>query len=101
MLNFKETRSSIEVMMVLGLPAGSLLAGIEQVHMIRKGELTIDGAEAMSICSQFSALAGIVRPIQRGHLKTSASGSKWWLRSAAVHAYSEHRRPPVQRAAGC
>jgi putative transposase len=63
MLNFKEMRSPIEVIMVLGLPAGSPLAGIEQLHMIRKGQLTIDGAEAMSICNQFSALAGIVRPI--------------------------------------
>jgi hypothetical protein len=56
-------RSSIEVMMVLGLPAGSPLAGMEQVHMIRKGQLTIDGAKAMSICGRFSALAGVVRPI--------------------------------------
>jgi putative transposase len=42
--------------------AGSVLAGIELMHMIRKGQFAIDGAEAMSFADQFSALAGMVRP---------------------------------------
>ena len=52
MLNFKSFRS-----------AGSVLAGIELMHMIRKGQFAIDGVEAMSFADQFSALAGIVRPV--------------------------------------
>jgi putative transposase len=50
MLNFKSFRS-----------AGSVLAGIELIHMIRKGQFAIDGAEAMSFADQFSTLAGMVR----------------------------------------
>jgi putative transposase len=52
MLNFKSFRS-----------AGSVLAGIELMHMIRKGQFAMDGAEAMSIADQFFALAGMVRPV--------------------------------------
>ena len=52
MLNFKLFRS-----------AGSVLAGIELIHMIRKGQFAIDGAEAMSFADQFSTLAGIVRSV--------------------------------------
>jgi putative transposase len=52
MLNFKSF-----------LAAGSVLAGIELIHMIRKGQFAIDGADAMSIADQFSALAGMVRPV--------------------------------------
>jgi putative transposase len=52
MHNFKSFRS-----------AGSVLAGIELMHMIRKGQFAIDSAEAMSIADQFSALAGMVRPV--------------------------------------
>ena len=52
MLNFKSFHT-----------AGSLLAGIELIHMIRKGQFAIDGAEAMSFADQFSALAGMVRPV--------------------------------------
>ena len=51
MLNFKSFRS-----------AGSLLAGIELMHMIRKSQFVIDGADAMSFADQFSSLAGMVRP---------------------------------------
>ncbi|MBD8544435.1 hypothetical protein IFU01_15365 [Oxalobacteraceae sp. CFBP 8763] len=43
--------------------AGSVLAGIELMHMIRKGQFAIDSAEAMSFAGQFSTLAGIVRSI--------------------------------------
>jgi putative transposase len=50
MLNFKSFRA-----------AGSVLAGIELIHMIRKGQFVFDGAEAMSIAHQFSMLAGMVR----------------------------------------
>ena len=52
MLNFKSFRS-----------AGSVLAGIELMHMIRKGQFAMDGVEAMSLADQFFALAGIVRPV--------------------------------------
>ncbi len=52
MLNFKSFRS-----------AGSVLAGIELINMIRKGQFAIDGADAMSFADQFSALAGMVRPV--------------------------------------
>ena len=52
MLNFKSFRA-----------AGSVLAGIELLHMIRKGQFAIDGADAMSIADKFSALAGMVRPV--------------------------------------
>jgi transposase-like protein len=52
MLSFKSFRS-----------AGSVLAGIELIHMIRKGQFAIDGADAMSFADQFSALAGMVRPV--------------------------------------
>jgi len=40
-----------------------VLAGIELVHMIRKGQFAIGGVETMSFAHQFSALAGMVRPV--------------------------------------
>jgi hypothetical protein len=40
-----------------------LLAGIELMQMIRKGQLAIDGANAMSSAVQFYALAEQVRPV--------------------------------------
>jgi putative transposase len=52
MLNFKSFRC-----------AGCVLAGIELMHMIRKGQFAIEGADAMSFAEQFYALAGKVRPI--------------------------------------
>jgi putative transposase len=52
MLNFKSF-----------LSASSVLAGIELMHMIRKGQFAIDGVDAMSFTQQFFALAGIVRPV--------------------------------------
>lgn len=52
MLNFKSFHAA-------GLP----LVGIELVHMIRKGQFTIDGTDAMSFAYQFSTLAGMVRPV--------------------------------------
>ena len=51
MLNFKSFRA-----------AGSVLAGVELMHMIRKGQFTIDGADTISFSDQFYALAGMVRP---------------------------------------
>ena len=51
MLNFKSFRA-----------ASSVLAGVELMHMIRKGQFAIDGADAMSFSDQFYALAGMVRP---------------------------------------
>ena len=51
MLNFKSFRS-----------AGSVLAGIELMHMIRKGQFAVDDAAPMSFAEQFFALAGQVRP---------------------------------------
>ncbi len=50
MLNFKALRA-----------AGSVLASIGLMHMIRKGQFAIDGADAMSFADQFCALAGMVR----------------------------------------
>jgi putative transposase len=52
MLNFKSFRA-----------AGFVLAGIELIHMIRKGQFAINGAEAMSFADQFSTLAGVVRTV--------------------------------------
>ncbi|MDQ1830402.1 IS6 family transposase [Massilia scottii] len=52
MLNFKSFRS-----------AGAVLAGIELMHMIRKGQFEIDGADAMSFAEQFFRLTGMVRPV--------------------------------------
>jgi hypothetical protein len=52
MLNFKSLRC-----------AGCVLAGVELMHMIRKGQFAIDGADAMSFADQFYALAGQVRPV--------------------------------------
>ena len=49
MLNFKSF-----------LCANCVLAGIELIHMIRKGQFSIDGADAMLFAEQFSALAGMV-----------------------------------------
>lgn len=52
MLNFKSFRC-----------ARSVLAGIELMHMIRKGQFAIDAPNAMSFADQFYALAGQVRPV--------------------------------------
>lgn len=52
MLNFKSFRA-----------AGSVLAGVELMHMIRKNEFAIDGADTMSFADQFYALAGMARPV--------------------------------------
>ena len=52
MLNFKSFRS-----------ASSVLAGIELINMIRKGQFAIDAADAMSFADQFSVLAGMVCPV--------------------------------------
>ena len=52
MLNFKLFRA-----------AGSVLAGIELIHMIRKGQFAINGAEPMWLSRKLSTLPGMVRPI--------------------------------------
>ena len=52
MLNFKSFRS-----------AGSVLAGIELMHMIRKGQFAVDDATPVSLADQFYAFAGQVRPV--------------------------------------
>jgi putative transposase len=52
MLNFKSFRS-----------ARNVLAGIELIHMIRKGQFVFDGAAASSFADQFYALAGQIRPV--------------------------------------
>lgn len=51
MLGFKSFRS-----------AGSVLAGIELMHMIRKGQFSNYGAIGMSFAGRFYALAGQIRP---------------------------------------
>ena len=50
MLNFKSFRS-----------ARSVLAGIELMHMIRKGQLLLKGCSELSFADQFYALAGKIR----------------------------------------
>ncbi len=52
MLNFKSFHAT-----------GSVLAGVELMHMIRKSQFAINGTNAMSFANQFYALAGKVRPI--------------------------------------
>ena len=51
MLNFKSFRS-----------AKNILAGIELMHMIRKGQLMMAGCDGMPFADQFYALAGQFRP---------------------------------------
>jgi putative transposase len=43
--------------------AKSILAGIELMHMIRKGQLMMEGSDEMSFADQFYALAGQFRPV--------------------------------------
>jgi len=50
MLNFKSFQS-----------AKNVLAGIELMHMIRKGQLMMQGSDEMSFADQFYALAGQIR----------------------------------------
>ncbi|MDQ2819855.1 MAG: transposase, partial [Pseudomonadota bacterium] len=52
MLNLKSFRS-----------AAAVLAGVELMHMIRKGQFAIDATDAMSFADQFYALAGMLRPV--------------------------------------
>ena len=52
MLNFKSFRS-----------AKCVLAGIELMHMIRKGQLMMEGCNARSFADQFYTLAGQIRPV--------------------------------------
>jgi putative transposase len=42
--------------------AANVLAGIELMHMIRKGQMAMAGCEGLSFAKQFYALAGQVRP---------------------------------------
>jgi transposase-like protein len=43
--------------------AKNVLAGIELMHMIRKGQLMMEGCNEMSFADQFYALAGQIRPV--------------------------------------
>ena len=52
MLNFKSFRT-----------ARSILAGIELMHMIRKGQLILKDCIELSFADQFYALAGKIRPV--------------------------------------
>ena len=52
MLNFKSFRA-----------ARNVLAGIELMHMIRKGQFMIAGINARSFADQLYALAGKIRPV--------------------------------------
>jgi putative transposase len=51
MLGFKSFRA-----------AANVLAGIELMHMIRKGQMAMAGCKGLSFADQFYALAGQVRP---------------------------------------
>jgi putative transposase len=42
--------------------AANVLAGIELMHMIRKGQMAMTGCKRLSFADQFYALAGQVRP---------------------------------------
>jgi transposase-like protein len=50
-LNFKSFRAT-----------GSVLAGVELMHMSGKEQFAVNGADAMAFADQFDALAGMVRP---------------------------------------
>ena len=52
MLNFKSLRA-----------AKNVLAGIELMHMIRNGQLLLEGCIKLSFADQFYALAGKIRPV--------------------------------------
>ncbi|MDB5744308.1 MAG: family transposase [Polaromonas sp.] len=52
MLNFKSFRS-----------ASNVLAGIELMHMIRKGQIMLQGCSELSFAEQFYALSGKIRPV--------------------------------------
>jgi putative transposase len=52
MLNFKSFRA-----------VASVLVDIELVHVTRKGQFAINGADAILFADQFSALAGIAPPV--------------------------------------
>ena len=52
MLNFKSFRA-----------ARNVLAGIELMHMIRKGQLVLEGTTELFFADQFYALAGKIRPV--------------------------------------
>ena len=52
MLNFKSFRA-----------AKCVLAGIELMHMIRKGQMAMPGCKGMTYANQFYALAGQIRPV--------------------------------------
>jgi len=52
MLGFKSFRA-----------AANVLAGIELMHMIRKGQFRIEGVAPTSFADQFYALAGQIRPV--------------------------------------
>jgi putative transposase len=43
--------------------AKNTLAGIELMHMIRKGQLLLEGCTELSFADQFYALAGKIRPV--------------------------------------
>ena len=55
MLNFKSFRTT-----------RSVLAGIKLMHMIRKGQLLLQGCSELSFADQFDTLAGPVRPVVSG-----------------------------------
>ena len=52
MLNFKSFRA-----------AKNVLAGIELMYMIRKGQFLLQGCIKLSFADQFYALAGQIRPV--------------------------------------
>ena len=52
MLNFKSFQA-----------AKNVLAGIELMHMIRKGQFLQEGCIKLSFAEQFYALAGQIRPV--------------------------------------
>ena len=44
-------------------PSSTVLAGIELMHMIGKGQLLLEGGIELSFADPFDALAGHIRPV--------------------------------------
>ena len=76
MLGFKSFRATAKV-----------LAGIELMHMIRKGQMVLKGGEGMSYTNQFYVLAGKIRPAQ----------GQWHVRRPELVFSQLTRRNPLHK----
>jgi aldehyde dehydrogenase (NAD+) len=76
-LNFKSFRA-----------AGSVLAGIELIHMIRKGQFSISGVNPISFADQFSTLAEMVVQFER---VSAVSTNRLLFRQFSSHYFVDAR----------